>query len=61
MPPVFYETEEMSEVEYVSEAATLDPALEAVLEKYGCSASAGFGVMAWLTITAAAVALKKKD
>ena len=60
MPPVFYETAEVSEVEYVSEAATLDPALEAVLEKYGCSASAGFGAMALLTIAAAFVALKKK-
>ena len=51
----------MSEVEYVSEADSLDPALEAVLEKYGCSASAGFGVMALLTVATAFVALKKKD
>ena len=61
LPPVSYETEEVSEVEYVSEADSLDPALEAVLEKYGCSASAGFGVMALLTVAAAFVVLKKKD
>ncbi len=60
-PPVTYETEADSSVEYVTEGEGLDPELNAILEKYGCSGTVGFSAVALLATAAAVVALKKKD
>ena len=60
-PPVTYETE--AETAAVEEPASegLAPELNAILEKYGCSGTAGFSAIALLAAAAVAVALKKKD